>query len=122
MNPIIHCTQESQEYYFVEGCHILELWNDPLDPNCSVARARVNPGQRTRKHRLSGTVERYVILSGKGLVMVGELEPQPVVPGSVVLIPPGTDQSIENTSDEHLVFLAICTPRFQKAIYRDSES
>ena len=34
-----------QEYYFKEGCFINELSNAPEDPEVSIARARVEPGQ-----------------------------------------------------------------------------
>lgn len=60
---VLKC-KESQEYYFKEGCYILELSNDPDDPNVSIARAKVSPGQSTKWHWLTGTVERYVILQG----------------------------------------------------------
>ena len=32
---------EADEYYFDEGCFILELSNSPADPGVSIARARV---------------------------------------------------------------------------------
>lgn len=109
---------ESAEYYFQEGCHILEHLNDPADPAASIARARVSPGVTTHWHRLTGTTERYFILSGAGTAEVGA-ERYEVAPGDVVLIPPGTRQRITNTGEHDLVFLAICTPRFDPANYRD---
>jgi quercetin dioxygenase-like cupin family protein len=76
------------EFYTAEGCFINELSNTPGDPAVSIARARVAPGVTTRWHRVKGTVERYVILEGKGRAEVGDLRPQEVGPGDVVLIPP----------------------------------
>ena len=35
---------EADEYYFDEGCFILELSNSAADPDVSIARARVKPG------------------------------------------------------------------------------
>jgi mannose-6-phosphate isomerase-like protein (cupin superfamily) len=107
------------EFYTAEGCHINELSNSDADPDVSIARARVNPGVTTRWHRLAGTTERYVILSGRGRVEVGDLAAQTVAPGAVVLIPPGCRQRITNRGDEDLVFLAICTPRFRPEAYED---
>ena len=52
MNAILYHTDESAEYFFKEGCHILEWLNTPEDPAVSVARARVDPGIRTRRHFL----------------------------------------------------------------------
>lgn len=111
----------SAEYFFAEGCHILELSNDPDDEAVSIARARVEPGRSTRWHRLEGTAERYVLLEGQGEVEVGELPPRAVRPGDVVCIPPGVRQRIRNTGRGDLLFLAICTPRFRPGAYLDAE-
>ena len=102
-----------------ERCRILELSNSPDDPHCSIARASVVAGVTTRWHRLKGTAERYVILEGHGRVEVAELPPREVVPGDVVLIPPGCRQRIANIGAGELVFLAICTPRFEQRNYED---
>ncbi len=77
------------EFHTDEGCFITELSNIPEDADASIARARVLPGVTTRWHRLKGTAERYVILSGTGRVEVGELPAQEVAPNDVVLIPAG---------------------------------
>ena len=107
------------EYYTPEGCFINELSNTDADPEASIAEARVLPGRTTRWHRLLGRTERYVLLVGDGEVEVGNLPPQLVGPGDVVLIPPGVRQRIRNVGTRDLVFLAICTPRFDQAAYED---
>lgn len=102
-----------------ERCAIAELSNLPEDPEVSIARARVAPSITTRWHRLLGIAERYVILEGRGVVEIGELPPQPVRPGDVVLIPPQCRQRIRNDGDADLLFLAICSPRFVWDAYED---
>jgi mannose-6-phosphate isomerase-like protein (cupin superfamily) len=62
-----------------------------------------------------------VILSGVGRVEVGDLVPQTVSAGSVVIIPQYCPQKITNTGEDDLVFLALCTPRFQTQFYEDIE-
>ncbi|MCP5159287.1 MAG: cupin domain-containing protein [Gammaproteobacteria bacterium] len=119
-SPLIHHAVAS-EYFFVEGCFIVECWNVRQDASVSVARARVEPGMTTHWHRLHGVTERYLILEGQGRVEVGALTPENVRSGTVVLIPPGFRQRIANTGDTDLIFLAICTPRFTSAIYEDLE-
>lgn len=109
---------ESDEYYFEEGCYILEYLNDPSDPEASIARARVPPGVTTRSHCLKDTTERYLVVQGHGTAEIGDGPPLTVGPGDVVLIPAGTSQRITNTAEEDLVFLAICTPRFEAKNYR----
>lgn len=108
----------NDEYFFEEGCFILELYNSSEDPAVSIARARVEPAGTTRLHRLEGVTERYVILEGVGSVEVGALLPQNVGPGDVVLIPPGCPQRITNTGTSDLVFLAVCSPRFTSDVYQ----
>jgi mannose-6-phosphate isomerase-like protein (cupin superfamily) len=117
MARTVYSPDPANEYFFEEGCHILELLGDPDDPACSIARARVAPGVTTAWHRLRGTIERYVILSGAGEVYVGDAPGQAVGPGDVVLVPAMVRQRIRNSGEGDLVFLAICTPRFERANY-----
>ena len=105
------------EYFFDEGCHIIEVSNSEDDPQLSVARARVEPGVTTKWHSLTEITERYVIVEGTGKVEVGNMAPCPVTAGDVVIIPPGERQRITNTGDDDLVFLAVCTPRFEVSKY-----
>lgn len=115
---IIH-PDTSQEFSTREGCHILESANCADDEEVSIARARVEAGVSTRAHLLHGTTERYVILSGKGVVEVGGLPPEEVGSGDVVVIPPGVSQRITNTGSGDLVFLCVCSPRFRQENYQD---
>lgn len=119
MQAIIEPIDPGAEFYTPERCYIIELSNSPADPDVSIARARVAPGVTTRWHRLVGTTERYVMLQGRGRAEVGRLPPREVSAGDVVLIPPSCPQRIANLGQEELVFLAICTPRFQPEAYQD---
>ena len=109
-----------KEFLIDEGCFITELSNAEDDPEVSIARARVPPGVTTRWHRLRGTAERYLIMEGEGRVEVGSLPPQSVKPGDVVLIPPLCRQRITNVSQEDLIFLVVCTPRFTPEAYEEA--
>ena len=105
------------EYYFEEGCHISETSNSADDEDVSIARARVEKGQQTKWHYLENTTERYVILSGNASVEVGTSPARDITAGDVVIIPANTRQRIKNIGEDDLVFLAICSPRFQKKNY-----
>lgn len=117
IKPEIRKQQNNQEFYTEEGCYITELSNSNSDPELSIAQARVRPGVTTRWHCLQGITERYCITQGEGMVEIGELQPQPVHSGDVVIIPPLCRQRIRNTGDIDLIFLAICTPRFSPSAY-----
>lgn len=109
------------EFYTDEKCYITELSNTQDDPDVSIARARVKPGVTTCWHRLVATVERYYIISGTGRVEIGNLPPQDLNSGDIALIPAMCKQRITNLGTEDLVFLAICSPRFQNENYEDIE-
>ena len=117
MKESIKLQDLSKEFDTPEKCYITELSNTPDDPQASIARARVEPGVTTRRHQLKGTVERYYIIGGRGRVEVGQLPPQELSAGDIVLIPPMCPQRITNIGSEDLIFLAICTPRFSNDIY-----
>ena len=118
MKPVISHYKPNTEYYLDERCHIIESWNDERDPLVSIARARVETGITTRLHKLEDINERYIILSGSGIVYIGDLEPEQVLPGCVVVIPPGVSQKIMNTGGEDLIFYCICSPRFEQRRYK----
>ncbi len=121
MKPDVVRTDPALEYSTDERCHILELSNSAADPDLSIARARVAPGVTTAWHRVRGITERYVILQGTGHVEVEGMPAAAVAAGDVVLIPPGALQRIENTGSSDLLFLALCTPRFQPENYEHAE-
>jgi mannose-6-phosphate isomerase-like protein (cupin superfamily) len=119
MKPAIKRFDSGAEFDTPERCSIIEVSNSVDDDAVSIARARVSPGVTTRWHRVRGTAERYVILEGRGRVEVGNLPPQDVAPGDVVLIPPSERQRITNAGSGDLLFLAICTPRFRQENYEE---
>ena len=112
-----YSTSEDQEYFFHEGCHILEILNQSEHQDLSIARARVEPQQETQLHRLKSTIERYVILSGQGIATIGD-ETYPVKTNDVIIIQENMPQKIFNSGSEDLVFLVICTPRFLENNYQ----
>lgn len=112
MKSEVRRQRDHEEYWFEEGCYIIETANDERDGVCSIARARVPAGTTTAWHLLEGIAERYIIVAGTGRVEVGASLCCDVVPGDVVRIPENTRQRISCTSEEDLVFFAVCTPPF----------
>jgi len=75
----------------------------------------------TRLHAVKDTMERYIILEGEGEVSINYSEPEKVKTLDAVTIPAGTAQKITNTGNKDLVFLCICTPRFEQKNYQNLE-
>lgn len=120
MQAKVFSTREHPECPTLERCYIRELSNSPDDTGVSIARARVKPGVTTALHKLRDTDERYLIIDGTGVVDVGRLRIE-VSPDDVVWIPRGTTQRITNTGTTDLIFLCICSPRFDPTCYESVE-
>ncbi len=117
MEPVIS-TRELKEFLTHENCFITEFLNRDDYPNFSIAQARVMPGESTALHTLHDTDEVYFILSGKGEMEIGGRIIGTVREKDMVFIPRNTPQRIKNHEDRDLVFLCICSPRFEMKNYQ----
>ena len=97
-----------------DGSEIRELlaYRNSSIAHQSLAEARVMPGQSTAPHYHRLTEEIYYILSGQGLMTVGE-EDRTVVAGDAIAIPPGAVHTITNVGEEVLTFLCCCAPAYE---------
>jgi mannose-6-phosphate isomerase-like protein (cupin superfamily) len=120
MKPAIVKKDIKKEFFIEEQCFIIDS-SDPSDKVMSIAIARVEPGVTTVFHYLDGIDERYLMISGKGLMEVGDLPPQKIKSGDVVYIPAGTRQRITNADRDDLLFYCICTPPFEEKRYHNWE-
>lgn len=77
----------------------------------SLAHGRLEPGKRSKRHRLAST-EVYYFLSGCGLFRIGN-ESTAVGPGAVAYVPPGAVQSLENTGTSMMEFLCLVDPAWK---------
>ena len=112
--------QKPAEVATRERCFITELLNDPVVPDVSLARTRVEPGVTTELHALS-VLEWYVIERGRGLMKLGGRDAFAVGPGDTIEIATGREQQITNTGDSDLLFLCVCAPRFTPYVYTPLE-
>ncbi|MFQ5659325.1 MAG: cupin domain-containing protein [Gammaproteobacteria bacterium] len=106
---------ECQEFTANDGCRIRELLHpvdDALDLPYSIAIAGVQPGERTYRHKLK-QVEVYFILAGYGRMLI-DSEPRNVSAGDTIYIPAESIQSIENTGEDELQFMAIVSPPWRQ--------
>lgn len=102
----------------LECSYITEHLNAVESPEASLALVRVEPGVTTRLHAVNDVIERYIVLSGEGIVEVGGAS-APIVSGDRVIIPPGVAQRVTNTGQDDLVYYELCTPRFRQELYVD---
>ena len=78
----------------------------------SLAEAQVPVGMATTPHYHPQTEEIYYILSGSGLMTLGNFQRE-VGPGDAIAIPPGEVHTIRNTGTTALVFLCCCAPGYE---------
>ena len=117
MHPLHTRSEDIPEYYFEERAYIKELLNSADIPGISVAQARVEPGVTTVLHLVEGSVELYYILAGTGDMFIDGKHIGRVKAGDLIRIPAGLPQQITNTGATDLIFLAICSPRFEPHRY-----
>lgn len=84
----------------------------PVAIRYSLAHGRLEPGRRSKLHRLVSS-EVYYFLAGRGVFRVGD-ESAAVEPGMVVYVPPGVEQSLENTGTARIEFLCLVDPAWRQ--------
>lgn len=75
----------------------------------SLAQIVLPPGCASLRHYHPVAEETYHILSGTGIVEIGD-ERRMIQPGDSLWIPPGAVHRIANEGSVDLVFLAVCVP------------
>ena len=101
---------------FLAGDHtilreLLRPIHGTVEVRYSLAHGRLEPGKRSKRHRLAST-EVYYFLSGRGLFQIGD-ESAAVGPGAVAYVPPGAVQSLENTGTSMMEFLCLVDPAWK---------
>jgi len=103
-------------YTTKDGSVIRELMHPDIHgcQNQSLAEAEIPPGSVTLLHRHLRTEEFYHILSGQGIMCLGN-EQFAVESGDTICILPGTLHQIQNTGEECLKILCCCCPPYSHA-------
>ena len=82
--------------------------NDAVDLPYSLAYAKIEAKQKSLKHVLKNE-ELYIFIKGHGTIHING-KSNIVQQGSVVLVPKGKEQYVENSCDETLCFYCIVSP------------
>ena len=101
---------------FLAGDHtvlreLLHPAKQPLALGYSVAHGTLGPGGRSKWHRLTSS-EVYYIIAGRGRMFVDDSIIL-VEPGSVIYVPPGGKQSLENRGPTAIEFLCLVDPAWR---------
>jgi mannose-6-phosphate isomerase-like protein (cupin superfamily) len=78
---------------------------------CSLAEETLPPGRAVTPHHHNQLEEIYYILSGQGLMTVGD-EKREVGAGDAVYVPRGHRHTLENTGAEPIKLILVCGPAF----------
>ena len=79
----------------------------------SLAHGFLDPGEQSLWHCLKSS-EVYYFIAGSGVMRV-EAESQEVEPGSLIYVPPGARQSLENRGTIPIEFLCLVDPAWTAA-------
>jgi mannose-6-phosphate isomerase-like protein (cupin superfamily) len=101
---------------FLAGDHtvlreLLHPSKQPLALGYSLAHGTLAAGARSKWHRLT-SAEVYYIIAGVGRLTVDDSVVS-VSPGSVVYVPPGGKQSLENNGSIPIEFLCLVDPAWR---------
>lgn len=77
----------------------------------SLAHGRLAPGRRSKWHALASS-EVYYFIAGTGRFLIDQ-DTIAVEGGSVVYVPPGGRQSLENTGTRDIEFLCLVDPAWR---------
>jgi len=105
MNPIIRYLDETQSL----SCPYGDVRRVVTGGEGGVANVHVVRVIRGNRHFHTGYNEVYYILSGSGIVIIGE-NSHAIRPGAVVVIPAGVSHSLQSDTDMPLEFVIFGTP------------
>ena len=80
-----------------------------------LAKGCSQPGSQQARHRHMTQEQVYVVVRGRGQMLLGE-EDLEVGEGTMVFVPPGTEHAIRNTGSGLLVYVSATSPPFTASI------
>ena len=82
--------------------------------NLAVTWVDCPPGSEQQLHQHETQEQVYVIIRGRGTMIVGD-EQQEIDEGTLVVIPPRTQHAIHNTSADPMSYVSATSPPFDQA-------
>lgn len=105
--------QDIHPYITRDGSEIRELMHPSThgNRNQSLAEALIKPGQSTLLHRHHHTEELYFVVSGEGLMTLGD-STVAIKTGDTIHIAPGTSHKVQASASAPLRILCCCSPAY----------
>jgi mannose-6-phosphate isomerase-like protein (cupin superfamily) len=115
-NTSVFKAKASDRPEFLAGDHtrLREVFHPakhPLKLGYSLAHGILGPGQRSKRHVLNSS-EVYYFLTGQGRFTIND-EVMSVEAGTALYVPPGGEQSLENTGTRDIEFLCLVDPAWK---------
>jgi len=85
--------------------------------NLAVTWVEGEPGSQQQLHAHPSQEQVFVIVRGRGLMLVDKEEKE-VAAGSLVFIPPGAVHAIRNIGEEPLIYVSATVPPFEESMAR----
>jgi len=113
MNKTVTKYEDIKAYITKDGSIIRELMHPNIhnNKNLSLAEAIVPVGRQTFLHKHKTSEEIYHIISGKGVMTLGDKD-FTVNKGDTICIKPNTAHKIKNTGSKPLKILCCCAPAY----------
>lgn len=105
---------ECEEFLAGDHTRLREIFHPAkhqLKLGYSLARGTLGPGQRSKRHVLKSS-EVYYFIAGQGRLLINNLE-VPIEAGTTLYVPPGGEQSLENTGNQEMEFLCLVDPAWR---------
>ncbi|HZP57726.1 MAG TPA: cupin domain-containing protein [Dehalococcoidia bacterium] len=83
--------------------------------NMNVTWVECPPGSQQARHEHASQEQVYVIIRGRGVMIVGD-EEQEVGEGTLISVPPWMPHAIRNDGAETMVYVSATSPPFDEAL------
>jgi len=103
--------ESPREHRGGQGSHLMLAKGEFGSSNLAITWVEGGPGSQQDLHEHPGAEQVHVVVRGRGEMIVGE-ERHDVGPGTMILIPPGTDHAIRNVGEDTLVWVSATSPPF----------
>ena len=97
--------------------HLVAPWTSGSE-RVWIGMSKIDPRSTSNRHSHPDKEEIFYVISGRGEIAVG-WERDTIEPGSVIVVPPGSEHQLFNDSDETLKVLSVVAPAFDASEFKN---